>query len=100
LAWAFDHPDSSPSLRGADLLQTVAQSGKAASFYPAGLPASRWSDDLSLNHARYVVVDDLLRNLAAPDQVDALKPLLTQVERWPVVYRQGQFTVYERPGTP
>jgi 4-amino-4-deoxy-L-arabinose transferase-like glycosyltransferase len=100
LAWAFDHPDSSPSLRGADLLQTVAQSGQAASFYPDGLPASRWSDDLSLSHARYVIMDDLLRQLAAPGQVGALNPLLTQVERWPVVYQRGQYTVYERPGTP
>jgi hypothetical protein len=99
LAWAFDHPDGAASLHGADLLQTVAQSGRSVSFYPAGLPSTRWAYDVSLGHARFVVVDNLIRQLAAPGQVDALRPLLTQVERWPVVYTQGQYTVYERPGT-
>jgi 4-amino-4-deoxy-L-arabinose transferase-like glycosyltransferase len=99
LAWAFDHPASAASLQGADLLQTVAQSGRSASFYPAGLPPSRWAYDVSLGHARYVIVDNLIRQLAVPGQVDALVPLLAQVEHWPVVYTQGQYTVYERPGT-
>jgi hypothetical protein len=44
-------------------------------------------------------VDNLIRRLAAPGQVDALVPLLAQIERWPVVYSRGQYTVYERPGT-
>lgn len=98
IAWMFDAPDDSPSVRGADLLQTVAQGGKPASFYPAGLVRSRWAYDVSLGSARYVVVDDLLRALAKPGQVDALGPLLAQVERWPIAYTSGQYTVYERPG--
>jgi hypothetical protein len=44
-----------------------------------------------------VIVDDLLRQLAAPDQLPALAPILARVERWPVVFQRGQYTVYERP---
>ncbi|HZC05613.1 MAG TPA: glycosyltransferase family 39 protein [Ktedonobacterales bacterium] len=101
LAWAFDQPDDaqgrSLGVSGADLVQTVAYGGKAAAFYPAGLPRSRWAYDISPVKARYVIVDDLLRQLAAPDQLPALAPILTQVESWPVVYRRGQYSVYERP---
>lgn len=99
VAWMFDAPPGEPSLRGADLLQTLAQEGQSAAFYPDGLPRSRWSYDVSLASARYVVVDDLLRQLARPGQVDALAPLLAQVERWPAVYTSGQYTVYQRPGS-
>lgn len=101
LAWAFDQPEDAHGralgIAGADIVQTVAYGGQAAAFYPAGLPRSRWAYDIALSHARYVVVDDLLRQLAAPGQLPALTPLLAQAERWPVVYRRGQYTVYERP---
>jgi hypothetical protein len=101
LAWAFDQPEDAqgrPSgVRGADMVQVVAFGGQAAAFYPARLPRTRWAYDISLPHARYVIVDDLLRQLAAPDQMPELTPLLRQVERWPVAFRSGQYTVYERP---
>lgn len=97
IAWMVDAPDSQPALRGADLLQTLAQAGQSAAFYPSNLPRSRWSYDVSLTSARYVIVDDLLRQLEKPGQVDALAPLLAQVKRWPAVYTSGQYTVYERP---
>jgi 4-amino-4-deoxy-L-arabinose transferase-like glycosyltransferase len=107
IAWAFDEPlDSSGSasaralgIEGADVTQTVAYSGQAAAFYPAGLPRDRWAYDISLRRARYVVVDNLLRALAAPDQLPALAPILAQVERWPVVFHQGQYVIYEQPGS-
>ncbi len=103
IAWAFDQPvnyhDHETQIEGADITQTVAYGGQAAAFYPAGMPRDRWAYDVSLGRARYVVVDDLLRALAAPSQLPALAPVLAQVERWPVVFRSGQYTVYERPGT-
>ncbi|MDE3229030.1 MAG: glycosyltransferase family 39 protein, partial [Chloroflexota bacterium] len=102
LAWAFDAPENARGrplgIEGADITQTVAYGGQAAAWYPAGLPRSRWAYDVSLGRARYVIVDDLLRQLAAPDQLPALAPLLAQAERWPVVFRRGQYVVYERPG--
>lgn len=100
IAWAFDSPANAPDLRGADLLQTLAQSGQSASFYPASLPATRWSYNVALTSARYVVVDNLLRQLAAPGQIDALAPALRQVQHWPAVFSSGQYTVYERPDPP
>lgn len=100
LAWAFDQPEDaqgrSLGVSGADIMQTVAYGGSAAAFYPAALPRARWAYDVSLSSARFVIVDDLLRQLAAPDQLPALSPVLAQAERWPVVYRRGQYTVYER----
>ncbi len=101
IAWAFDQPEDAQGrplgVSGADLVQTMAYGGQAAAFYPAGLPRARWAYDISLGKARYVIVDELLRQLAAPDQLPALGPMLAQVERWPVIYRRGQYTVYERP---
>ncbi|MEO7000853.1 MAG: glycosyltransferase family 39 protein [Ktedonobacterales bacterium] len=97
LAWMFDSPENAPSLRGADILQTLAQSGQAAAFYPAGLPADRWAYPVTLDVARYIIVDDLIRQLAAPDQLPALMLLLHHAQRWPTVYTRGQYTVYERP---
>lgn len=101
IAWAFDQPVDARArplgVSGADIVQSVAYSGQAAAFYPAGLPRSRWAYDIAPGRARYVIVDDMLRQLAAPDQLPSLAPILAQVERWPVVYRRGQYTVYERP---
>jgi hypothetical protein len=102
IAWAFDAPvDASGralGIEGADITQTIAFGGQAAAFYPAGLGRDRWAYDISLERARFVVVDDLIRSLAAPDQLPALIPIVAQAERWPVVYRQGQYVIYERPG--
>lgn len=97
VAWRFDHPSDATGLAGADILQAVAQSGQSAAFYPTALPASRWVYAVAPGRARYVVVDNLLRQLATPDQVAALAPLLAQVRQWPVVYTRGQYVVYERP---
>jgi 4-amino-4-deoxy-L-arabinose transferase-like glycosyltransferase len=101
LAWAFDQPVDAQGrplgVAGADIVQTVAYGGHAAAFYPAGLPRDRWAYDIAPSAARFVIVDDLVRQLAAPDQLPALAPILKQVERWHVVFRRGQYTVYERP---
>ncbi|HUY75401.1 MAG TPA: glycosyltransferase family 39 protein [Ktedonobacterales bacterium] len=98
VAWMFDRPaDPAPQTQGADILQTLAQTGQAAAFYPAGLPASRWAYPVALSHARYVVVDNLVRQLATPTQLPALIPILSVAEHWPVVYTSGQYTVYAQP---
>jgi 4-amino-4-deoxy-L-arabinose transferase-like glycosyltransferase len=99
VAWLFDGPAARSGIEGTDLLQTLAQGGNAAAFYPAGLPAARWAYDVSLVRARYVVLDNLLRALAAPDEEPALVPLVRRVEGWPVAFTQGQYTVYEPPGS-
>jgi 4-amino-4-deoxy-L-arabinose transferase-like glycosyltransferase len=103
LAWAFDAPEDTSGhprgLQGADVLQTVAQAGHAAAFYPAGLPATRWAYNVSLDRARYVIVDNLVRQLAVPNAEPSLVPMLASVRQWPAIYSQGQYTIYEQPGT-
>jgi 4-amino-4-deoxy-L-arabinose transferase-like glycosyltransferase len=98
IAWMFDQPEGTePATQGADILQTLAQAGKGAAFYPSDLPASRWAYTVSLDSARFVVADDLVRQLAAPGEEPALIPLLHRIESWPAVFRSGQYTVYEQP---
>ena len=99
LAWRFDHPGDAPTLQGADILQSVAFDGNAVAFYPAHIPATRWEYGVSLSSARFVIVDELVRQLAVPGESDALIPILKQVQQWPTVYVAGQYTVYERPGS-
>jgi hypothetical protein len=104
VVWMLDQPEdargASRPIYAADLLQTVAYQGSAAAFYPAGLPRGRWAYEVSLGRARYVIVDNLIRRLATPDQVAGLIPLLTTVDTWPVVYHHGEYTIYERPKLP
>jgi hypothetical protein len=99
--WMLDQPDDVSGhprpVFAADLLQALAYGGHAAAFYPAGLPRARWAFDVSLGRARYVVVDDLLRRLAAPGQVAGLADVLSVAQSWPAVYRRGEYVVYERP---
>jgi hypothetical protein len=99
--WMLDQPDDRQRrprpLYAADILQALAAQGQAAAFYPAGLPPQRWAFDVSIGHARYVIVDNLVRQLAAPGEVEGLASLLASVETWPAVYRRGEYTVYERP---
>jgi 4-amino-4-deoxy-L-arabinose transferase-like glycosyltransferase len=97
MAWMFDSPDRSPRTRGADILQTLAQSGESASFYPVGLPASRWAYNVSLSSARYVVMDNLLRQLAQPGQLPALESVLQEAQSWPRVFSRGQYVVFRQP---
>ena len=99
IAWMFDAPEGGggAGIQGADILQSIAQAGDQVAFYPAHLPADRWAYDVSPERARYVVVDDLLRRLAAPGQAPALQPILARVKRWPIAFTAGQYSVYERP---
>lgn len=103
IVWMLDQPDDAHghprALYAADILQALAYAGQSAAFYPAGLLRSRWVFDVSLGHARYVVVDDLVRGLAAPGEVPGLAGLLATVRSWPVAYQRGEYTVYERPGS-
>jgi hypothetical protein len=97
VAWIFDSPDRAPATEGADILQTLAENGQSAAFYPAGIPSWRWTYSVSLSCARYVVVDNLIRQLAKPGQMPALASLLAQAESWRLVFNSGQYAVYEQP---
>lgn len=102
VVWMLDQPDDaagrSRPVYAADLLQALAYQGHAAAFYPAGLRRPRWAFDVSVGHARYVIVDNLLRKLAEPGQVPGLGAMLARIQSWPVVYTRGEYVVYERLG--
>jgi 4-amino-4-deoxy-L-arabinose transferase-like glycosyltransferase len=103
IVWMLDQPDSvrgqPQPLYAADALQALAYAGQSAAFYPAGLPRTRWAFPVALDHARYVIVDDLLRQLAQPGEVPGMAGLLATATSWPAVYQRGEYTIYERPGS-
>ncbi len=82
--------------RTTELLQGVAVTGQATSFYPAGLGPERFVYDPRLSAARYLVVDSFTRQLIAeyPDERALVR--MAQSD-WPVVYRQGEYVVYAHP---
>jgi hypothetical protein len=97
VAWIFDSPSKAPTTEGADILQTLAENGQSAAFYPAGIPSWRWTYSVSMSRARYVIVDNLIRQLAMPGQMPGLARLLKQAESWHLVFSSGQYAVYEQP---
>lgn len=103
VVWMLDQPDDAAgrprAIYAADLLQAIAYQGREVAFYPAHLPHQRWAFDVSVGHARYVIVDNLLRTLAEPGQVPGLGSVLASVRSWPLVYARGEYSVYERPGS-
>ncbi|HEY7350466.1 MAG TPA: glycosyltransferase family 39 protein [Ktedonobacterales bacterium] len=100
VAWLLDDPEDSSGhetgILATEPLQSVAYSGQGIAFYPAGLGTDRFAFDPSAAAARFAIVDNFWRALAAPDQAPQVKPLLTLVESWPAVYHVGEYTIYEQ----
>ncbi len=89
LAWALD-------AQVADMQMPIAYSGQATPHLPADVPADRWAFKPDDHRARYVVVDNLWRNWAAPN-VPGVVEMLTEVEKWPLVFKAGEIEVYQNP---
>ncbi len=103
LAWMLDDPEDASGhetgILAADPLQSVAYTGEGIAFYPANLGESRFAFNPSVAHARFAIVDNLWRALAAPDQAPQLQPLLAEVQKWPAVYHVGEYTIYQQGAT-
>jgi hypothetical protein len=101
VAWMLDDPEDASGhetgILAAEPLQSVAYSGQSIAFYPANLGQSRFVFNPSVTQARFAIVDNFWRALAAPDQAPQLQPGLALVEGWPVVYRVGEYAIYEQP---
>ena len=80
----------------ADLLQAVAISGEGVSFYPSGLPRSRFVYDTSLTAATFFVVDDFTRKWVVENPRGLALSRYAQAH-WPAVYRAGEYTIYANP---
>ncbi len=104
VAWLLDDPEDGSGhetgILATEPLQSVAYTGESIAFYPANLGTSRFAFDPSAARARFAIVDNFWRALAAPDQAPQVQPLLRLVEGWPQVYQVGEYTIYERGTTP
>ena len=80
----------------ADFQMPIAYRGRATPHLPADLSPDRWAFDPSLDHARFVIVDNLWRNWAVPN-VSGVREMLSEVETWPQVFRSGEVVVYQNP---
>ncbi len=100
VAWMLDDPEDSSGhetgILATEPLQSVAYTGQGIAFYPANLTPGRFAFNPTAANARFAIVDNFWRALAAPDQAPQVKPLLTLVESWPKVYQVGEYTIYER----
>jgi 4-amino-4-deoxy-L-arabinose transferase-like glycosyltransferase len=89
VAWLIDAPV-------ADFQMAVAVDGQYTPHLPADLPASRYAFDARFANARFVIVDNLWRNWAAPN-IPAVAAMLREIEEWPLVFESGEIQVYENP---
>jgi uncharacterized membrane protein len=80
----------------ADFQMSIAVTARATPHLPADLPSDRWAFDPAYQRARFIVVDNLWRNWAAPN-VPGVAEMLKQVEAWSLVFKSGEVAVYQRP---
>ena len=80
----------------ADMQMPIAYRGQATPHLPGDIPADRWAFDPSVTQARYVIVDNLWRNWAAPN-VSGVGETLQTLETWPLVGRFGEIEIYQNP---
>ena len=79
----------------ADFFQAVAWTGQPVAFYPADMPRERFRFDLSVDRARFVVLDPFWERW-----IEASAPLETltrQIRSWPEELRAGPFSVRRNP---
>ncbi len=81
----------------ADMQMPIAYRGRATPHLPGNLPADRWAFDPGVDHARFVVVDNLWRNWAVPN-VPGAADILQEIKAWPIVFRSGEIVIYQNPG--
>lgn len=89
IAWAIQG-------QSADFQQLLAYSGEQAIDYPANLSESRFAFAVSLDRARYAIVDRIWREWGA-NHLAPVERALQQIERWPLVWESNGIEVYENP---
>jgi 4-amino-4-deoxy-L-arabinose transferase-like glycosyltransferase len=89
LVWSFE-------TQTADFQLALAAQGVKTEHFPANIPRDRFVVDPRLEQARYVVIDRIWRNWAAP-AMPGVATMITQIEGWPLVMAEGEFEVYRNP---
>jgi len=82
--------------RVADFEQMLAFEGIATENYGKGVPRARFVFQPSLEHATFVIIDNLWRGWAV-QRMPALRDYVRIVESWPRVMQRGEFEVYRNP---
>jgi len=82
--------------RAVDFEQMLAFDGVTTHNYGKGITQARFVFAPTLDHATYVIVDNLWRGWAVQHMPD-LKNYLRKIESWPRVLQRGDFEVYRNP---
>ncbi len=82
--------------RAVDFQQTLSYEGFPTDNYPTPLGQARFVFDPTPANARFAIVDRMWR-LWAVEKISAMPYLLNVVDRWPIAFRAGDFTVYRNP---
>jgi 4-amino-4-deoxy-L-arabinose transferase-like glycosyltransferase len=82
--------------QAADMQLPIAYREQATPHLPADVPSGRWEFDPDFHRARFIIVDNLWRNWAAPN-VPGVADMLQKIDAWPLVLRLGEVVVYRNP---
>jgi hypothetical protein len=82
------------TMNRADFLGALAYTGQKPNNY-IDVDKTRYTRDISLNNARYVILDPLAEEFA-PKVLPGMQPWLDEILLWPVVYEAGKIRVYEK----
>ncbi|BCY16522.1 hypothetical protein hrd7_03710 [Leptolinea sp. HRD-7] len=88
LLWGF------PSMNRADFLTALSFDGYQPTNYPP-VDSRRFKNAISLNNARYVILDPLAEEFA-PKVLPGMQAWLDKIHTWPVVFEAGEIRVYEQ----
>ncbi len=81
-----------PTMHRADFLTALAYSGQKPRDY-ISVEDDRFTQDLSLQNAKFVVIDPLAEEFA-PLVLPGMDAWLDEIHRWPVVFQAGDIKVY------
>ncbi len=88
LLWDF------PSMNRADFLTALAYNGYQSKNYPP-VEKTRFQNAISINNARFVILDPLAEEFA-PKVLPGMQSWLDEIHSWPVVFEVGEIRVYEQ----
>lgn len=83
-----------PTMNRADFLGALAYTGQKPNNY-IDVDKTRFTRDISLDNARYVILDPLAEDFA-PKVLPGMQSWLDEIHSWPVAYATGKIRVYEK----
>jgi len=83
-----------PTMHRADFLTAIAYNRQVPENF-IGMDKTRFTMDLSLHTAKYVILDPLAEEFA-PIVIPDMDAWLDEIHQWPIVFEAGEIRVYER----